>query len=113
MFVKVFDGATVDNTTIKSKPVSVPPDASNFSLQWTVTGSSPNVDFGWEESADGITFIYNDDQFIVESINDGTGPQSDGVDMIDFSPQPCNAIKIIAIEDANAEATITATLVMT
>jgi len=115
MFVKVFNAVTVSDQTIKSKPISIPHDVGNFALQWTIVSNNgtPGVKFEWEESVDGITFVHNDGQDIASSLTDATGPGSDGVDMIDFAPQPCEAIKIMVTEDGSASCAVTATLVMT
>jgi len=114
MFVTVWSEVTLQDTNMTSKPISVPHNCSHFSLQWTITSEgSPNVDFQWEESLDGKTFILNDSAYIVESQGEATGPGSDGIDMVDFAPQPCEAIKIKATEDANVAAVITAVLEMT
>jgi len=114
MFKKVFDAITVSNQTIKSKPISVPGDAGNFALNWNITSSgAPGVKFEWEESLDGITFVHNDDQDIASSLSDDTGPLGDGVDTIDFAPNPCEAIKIMVTEDNSGSCTVTATLVIT
>ena len=114
MFKKVFDAITVSSQTIKSKPIAIPSDVGNFALNWAiVSGGTPGVKFEWEESLDGITFVHNDDSDIAASLTDATGPLSDGVDTIDFAPQPCEAIKIMVTEDGSASCTVTATLVMT
>jgi len=114
MFKKVFNAVTVSSATVKSKPVSIPHDVSNFGLNWAITSAgTPGVKFEWEESLDGITFVHNDGQDIASSLTNATGPGGDGIDTIDFAPQPCEAIKIMVTEDGSASCTVTATLVIT
>ena len=114
MYVNVWTAVTLQNTSMTSKPISIPHNCSHFSLQWTITSEgTPNVDFQWEESLDGKTFILNDSAYIVEDQAVDSGPGGDGIDMVDFAPQPCEAIRIIATEDADAAAVITAVLVAT
>lgn len=101
------------STSYTSKPVTIPSDHNNFALRWTITGDGTGK-FEYEGSDNGIVYTLDSATPIKVGQLKTSGPASNGTDMVNFSPWPCEAIKIKVSETAGVNTiTVTAVLVTT
>ena len=99
--------------TFTSQGIAIPEVHSHFSLYWEVTGDG-TAKFEYESSPDGEHYVLDDGTAIATGRVKNDGPVSDGIDMVDFSPLPCEALKIKCTETGTASSiTITAVLCTT
>ena len=101
------------SSSFTSKPISVPADHNHFALEWVITGNGTGK-FEYEASADGKVYVLDNATPIKTGQTKTSGPGGDGIDMKEFAPRACEAIKIKCSETAGANnIAVTATLITT
>jgi hypothetical protein len=114
MHIIVIDGESIDASgSFTSKGVSIPSEHNGFSLYWAVSGNG-ECKFEYLASPDGKHYVLDDSDAIASAQTKTSGPGSDGIDMVNFAPWPCDAIAIKCTETGtSASVTVTAILCTT
>jgi len=114
MHVKVIDGETIGaNSSFTSRGVSIPSEHNSFALYWNVSGDG-TAKFEYHASPDGEHFVLDDTDTIASDQTKTSGPDSDGIDMVNFAPWPCEALSIKCTETGTSDSiTVTAILCTT
>jgi len=100
----------VASGTYTSQGIAIPEVHSHFSLYWDVSGDG-TAKFEYESSPDGEHYVLDDGTAIASGQLKNSGPGSDGIDMVDFSPLPCESLKIKCSETGTSD-TITVTAIL-
>lgn len=95
-----------------SQGIAIPEVHSHFSLYWEVTGDG-TAKFEYESSPDGEHYVLDDGTAIAEGQLKTSGPGTDGIDMVNFAPLPCESLKIKCTETGTSDGIVVTAILCT